>query len=103
MDFRLLVTPFNEVVHNDRTRKSVACGTLSRRHGLAWHPCLCAWGSHPAQSGRLAMAMSSLEHVPKRLNRGDSLFVANQIQESYWQEASMDGKALLGRFTQASS
>jgi hypothetical protein len=44
-----------------------------------------------------------LEHFPKRLNRGDSLFIANQIQESYWQEASMDGKALLGRSTQASS
>jgi hypothetical protein len=57
------------------------------------------FGRSRARDAKLA----ELEHFPKRLNRGDSLFIANQIQESYWQEASMDGKALLGRSTQASS
>jgi hypothetical protein len=40
---------------------------------------------------------------PEKAESGDSHFIANQIQESYWQEASMDGKALLRRFAQTSN
>jgi hypothetical protein len=44
-----------------------------------------------------------LRAFPEKAESGGTHFIANQIQESYWQEASMDGKALLGRFAQTSN
>ncbi len=39
----------------------------------------------------------ALERFPKRLNR-DTPSGANLIQAPYWEEASMNGKAILGGF-----
>jgi len=41
-----------------------------------------------------------LRAFPEKTESRDSQPLANQIQASYWQEASMDGKALFGRLAQ---
>jgi hypothetical protein len=42
----------------------------------------------------------STRAFPEKTESRDSQPLANQIQASYWQEASMDGKALFGRLAQ---
>jgi hypothetical protein len=51
--------------------------------------------SGAAVSEALACGNPHLERFPKRLNR-DSHAGANMIQAAYWEEASMDGEAVLG-------
>jgi hypothetical protein len=43
-----------------------------------------------------------LRAFPEKAESMDSHSIASQIQGSDWQEASMDGKALFGRFAQTS-
>jgi hypothetical protein len=46
-----------------------------------------------------------VQHIrafPEKAESMDSHSIASQIQGSDWQEASMDGKALFGRFAQTS-
>jgi hypothetical protein len=48
------------------------------------------------------LGFEALRAFPEKAESGDSHPLANLIQGSYWQEASMDGKALFGRFAQTS-
>jgi hypothetical protein len=46
--------------------------------------------------------IDALRPFPEKAESMDSHSIASQIQGSDWQEASMDGKALFGRFAQTS-